>query len=212
MTEIKYIVGDLFEAISGNDKRIVIPHIVNSVGGWGSGFVLPLAKHFPMSEQEYRKWYKDGEIESYGDIVPFQLGKVQFVYGGRCITIANMVGQEGTGLGIDGRPPIRYSALAECMQEVAENARVRRAEIHAPKFGSGLSGGDWSFIEELIKECWCDCDIPVTIYSLEEAPIVIALDPNDLDFKPNFGQGGQQPIDIDADLLGIKTPDSQDVS
>jgi hypothetical protein len=37
-------------------------------------------------------------------------------------------------------------------------------QIHAPKFGSGLAGGNWNFIEELIKDIWLN--IPVMIYSL----------------------------------------------
>jgi hypothetical protein len=35
-------------------------------------------------------------------------------------------------------------------------------EIHAPKFGSGLAGGNWNFIENLIEDIWID--IPVYIY------------------------------------------------
>jgi len=34
MTKIKYIVGDLFAAIEDNDSKIVIPHIVNSIGAF----------------------------------------------------------------------------------------------------------------------------------------------------------------------------------
>jgi hypothetical protein len=163
MTEIKYIVGDLFEAIEGNKKLIVLPHIVNSIGAWGAGFVLPLAKHFPVAEKEYRIWAK-GNSE-YGS---FELGKVQEVFiPSRNVCIANMVGQEGCGCDSTGRPPIRYSALARCLRQVGVTARDCDAEIHAPAFGAGLAGGSWDFIEELIKECWCDWDIPVTIYSLE---------------------------------------------
>jgi hypothetical protein len=27
-------------------------------------------------------------------------------------------------------------------------------EIHAPKFGSGLAGGNWNFISDLIEDIW----------------------------------------------------------
>jgi hypothetical protein len=42
------------------------------------------------------------------------------------------------------------------LQKNSENARV---EIHSPKFGSGLAGGNWNFIEELIKDIWYDCEV-----------------------------------------------------
>jgi len=164
MTKIKYIVGDLFAAIEDNDSKIVIPHIVNSIGKWGSGFVLPLAKHFPEAETAYRGWSsKDWKTTS----IPFKVGETQYVRINDRVTVMNMVGQEGCGPDDTGRPPIRYSALVRCMQNVAGIAEALDAEIHAPAFGSGLAMGCWSFIETLIEEIWCDWDIPVTIYSLE---------------------------------------------
>ena len=29
-----------------------------------------------------------------------------------------------------------------------------KIEIHCPKFGSGLAGGNWHFIENLIEDIW----------------------------------------------------------
>jgi len=164
MTKIKYIVGDLFAAIADNPKPIVIPHIVNSIGAFGAGFVVPLGKRFPKAKEKYLEWSKR-DWKATG--IPFKLGETQYVRINDRITVMNMIGQEGTGLGIDGRPPIRYSALVRCMQNVAGVAKALDAEIHAPAFGSGLARGCWTFVEELIKECWCDWNIPVTIYSLE---------------------------------------------
>jgi len=167
MTKIKYIVGDLFAAIKDNPHRIVIPHVCNDIGAWGSGFVVPLGKHFPKAQTKYLEWSKN-DWKTTG--IPFKLGETQYVRIHDKITVMNMVGQEGCGCDATGRPPIRYSALVRCMQKVAAIAEALDAEIHAPAFGAGLAGGNWSFIEELIHECWCDWDIPVTIYSLEPIP------------------------------------------
>jgi hypothetical protein len=163
---IKYVVGDLFEALP-DDKVIMVPHIVNSIGGWGAGFVVPLGHTYPVAERSYREWYKKGESDSiwYDDSIPFELGKVQFVDCTEKIFVANMIGQEGVGWGLNGRPPIRYAALVECMKDVAEVTKILKAEIHAPAFGSGLAGGDFEFLKILIEEIWEDFD--VTIYSLE---------------------------------------------
>ena len=38
-------------------------------------------------------------------------------------------------------------------------------QIHAPKFGSGLAGGNWNFISCLIEDIWDG--IPVFIYDLK---------------------------------------------
>lgn len=169
---IQYKIGNLFELLPEDNTVKIIAHIVNSIGAWGSGFVLPLAKAYPIAEQKYRQWHKDGQCFSkwcFGgsEDVRFGLGNVQFVGCINNVAVANMIGQEGVGMD-NGNPPIRYSALATCMKNVARVAKGLDAEIHAPKFGAGLAGGNWDFIETLIKECWCDLDIPVTIYSLEE--------------------------------------------
>ena len=33
--------------------------------------------------------------------------------------------------------------------------------IYAPKFGTGHSGGNWRFIEDLIKDTWKDIDVVI---------------------------------------------------
>ena len=165
MTEIKYIIGDLFAVIEGKENHIIIPHVCNTIGAWGAGFVVPLGKYFPKARERYIEW---AERKDKG--IPLQLGLSQNVFINQKLTVVNMIGQLDTGLGINGRPPIRYWALAKCLRDVAGLAQALDAEIHAPKFGAGLAGGNWTFIETLINECWCYLDIPVTIYSLEEAP------------------------------------------
>ena len=52
-------------------------------------------------------------------------------------------------------------------------ASPNKVEIHAPKFGSGLARGDWDVIEALIVEAWDNEGIPVTIYELEEANLIM---------------------------------------
>ena len=42
-------------------------------------------------------------------------------------------------------------------------------EIRCPMFGSGLAGGNWAFIEELIDEIWIgDYNVPVTVCALSD--------------------------------------------
>jgi hypothetical protein len=178
MEDIKYLTGDLFAQIP-KDKKIVIPHVCNDIGGWGSGFVVPLAKHFPEARRRYLQWFqRKYDLESG---VPFERGETQiirvdlpFLPDGGEVYVANMIAQEGVVSPSNPRP-IDYGALANCMDTVADRCMQvmdlgTPLEIHAPKFGSGLAGGDWSEIEIMIRENWMPGDdegsIPVFIYSL----------------------------------------------
>ena len=197
MNNPRYIVGDLFRLMPNHGPEtqtppVVIPHICNDLGGWGSGFVVPLGKRYPEAERAYREWHENKfchpTIQSPNY---FELGNIQIVTcpavigkpdpgdGGRPVsqrkaaTVINMIAQHGTitrPMDDDPeRPPVRYGALAACMRKVAGYV-VRLPQgtsIHAPKFGAGLAGGNWDFIEELIREEWLDRGIPVTIYSLD---------------------------------------------
>ncbi len=164
---IHYISGDLFSHIP-QDKSVIIPHIVNDVGAWGAGFVIPLARHFPLAKQKYLKW-------SQGiDLKPFRLGQVQYVLvkdnPNNRIWVANMVSQSGI-VNIQNTKPIRYAALVKCMESVKDAAynispTENVCQILAPKFGAGLAQGNWLFIEELINEIWDDLDVTVFEYEL----------------------------------------------
>jgi hypothetical protein len=41
--------------------------------------------------------------------------------------------------------------------------KTEKVEIHCPKFGSGLAGGNWAFIEDLIEDIWGKYS--VTVYN-----------------------------------------------
>lgn len=156
MKSIKYIVGDATKPVGDGLK--IIPHICNSVGAWGSGFVIAISKMWVEPEKEYRAWYKSGD--------KFALGSTQFVKVEDDIVIANMIGQHGIGFDrVTMEPPIRYDSLRSCLIAVRKLAIKHKASIHAPKFGAGLAGGDWNIIEQIIIEELCSYDIDVTIYN-----------------------------------------------
>jgi hypothetical protein len=157
--KIKYIEGDLFAGVENSKKNIIIPHVVNNRRVWGAGFVIPLGRKYPLAMNEYLSWSND-------DILPFELG-TQFVKVKEdpIVIVANMLAQ---GLG-ENRRPLYYQHLVHCMQQVAGVAIHRNADIVCPLFGSGLAGGDWRFIQELIVDLWIDADIDVTVYYLRNS-------------------------------------------
>ena len=150
---ITYRTKDLFTAVNGDDDALIV-HITNNAGQWGAGFVIPLAQRYPRTKQIYDS--HDSSLE---------LGRVCFIEAEEdsSLFVANMCAQDNVNT-TDGRR-VNYGALVTCMQKVktyCENYNI--TEIHAPLFGSGLAGGDWDIIEELMEYIWDDLD--VTIYQL----------------------------------------------
>ena len=158
MNSIQYIKGD---ATCPQGKGVkIICHICNDLGGWGKGFVLAISKRWKKPEEEYRAWHAKGVKGG------FELGTVQFVQVEPYVWIANMIGQHGMKRGSSG-PPIRYEAVAKCLEKVAEKAKELSASVHMPRIGCGLAGGDWSKVEPLIEEKLISKGVHVTVYEFE---------------------------------------------
>lgn len=149
---INYLIGDATKPIKTGNKRI-IAHICNDKGGWGAGFVLALSKRWVLPEQMYRSI----------PITELKLGNVQFVPVEDDIMVANMIAQHGYKTNANGKPPIRYGALADALRKVNKKALELNATVHMPRIGSGLAGGDWLVIEQLIEE---NVQVPVYVYDL----------------------------------------------
>ena len=139
--------------------HVVIPHVCNNIDVFGGGFTRDLSAKYPIVQKNYHL---------LGTSV--RLGKVQYIevdknptYNHKLI-IANMIAQNGT-ISPKNPRPLNYGALAFCMTDVRQycnslkdNIEYGKVEIHAPKFGSGLAGGDWFFIQELMLDIWKNLD------------------------------------------------------
>jgi len=155
----KYVEGDMFAEIkkAPPGHKILIPHVVNNLGRWGAGFSGPLGEAFPIARSSYEKHIADG-WERLGSVIgPFMANESIFV--------AGMVAQDGVGT---QERRVRYNALVQCMELLGRYLEGDSMTIHCPKFGCGLAGGNWDFIEELIRDCWIRRGIKVTVYWLPE--------------------------------------------
>lgn len=142
---------------------VIVPHVCNNINLFGAGFAAYVSSRFPNVKENFHMLGNKSK-----------LGKTQFVI---CendneykhsLVVANMIAQNGTVSKSNTRP-LNYAALVYSMSEINtyikglksinESAKI---EIHAPKFGSGLAGGDWSFIEQLICDLWSE--YPVFVY------------------------------------------------
>jgi len=188
---INYKIGD---ATNPESKNTIICHIVNSVGAWGAGFVVPLGKKYPEAKQSYLDFYtskvitinKDGVQSTKSKklyMVPFMLGETQIIQVEPKIYVANMIAQKMGDY--KGKPPIRYEALEECLHHVCDAALALDVEIlSGPRFGAGLSGGDWNKIESIIEDVVVQQhQLSMDIYDLPPAPK--KLSQNSRGWNPN---------------------------
>ena len=144
--------------------NVIIPHVCNNVNGFGAGFAGAVADRYPLVKQNFHMLGNDAAL----GYVQFVTDKQDPIYRNKLI-FANMIAQNGL-VGKTNARPLKYHALVACMSKVkkfaddlAKGEEGNGVEIHAPKFGSGLAGGNWNFITDLIEDIWGQFN--VTIYS-----------------------------------------------
>jgi O-acetyl-ADP-ribose deacetylase (regulator of RNase III) len=123
----------------------LLPHVCNDAGGWGRGYVLALSRRWAAPEIDYRRWY-DGDVPE-----PFVLGQVRFVPTDAHLVVANIIAQHGYASPTNPCP-LDYRALAEGLQSIDRWLDANPSTVHMPKIGSGLAGGDWPRVEQLVVE------------------------------------------------------------
>lgn len=158
---ISYVQGDATRPQGAGPK--IIAHVVNSVGGWGRGFVVAISKRWRGPEAKYRDWH----LHKKG----FELGKVLYVPVEPDIWVANMLAQVGYGPNGTSQHqtpehsiPLRYEALEACLVDLHKTAQTYNATIHMPRIGCGLAGGTWDRVEPILAKTLGE--VPVTVYDL----------------------------------------------
>lgn len=179
---MKYVKGDLFDVLDQTTKSVVIPHITNDIGAWGSGFVVALSNRWPYKDEK-------GNINQCSPEAQYRLndpvlGEAHLAMP-ECrqhdedtrsvIYVANMCAQTGI-MGMSTGPrskvnkkPIRYEALSACMTQVSVWVQSMKnigmdTMILAPKFGSLRAGGDWKVIEKMIQDIWDNHEVVIVEY------------------------------------------------
>lgn len=157
MSKITYVIGDATDP-QGTGKK-VLAHVCNDAGGWGKGFVNAISARWTRPEHEYRRWYRAG----LGGTERFELGMVQLVEVGPEIAVANLVAQHGYRSPVNPTP-LRYEALTTCMTKLASKLAGTGTTVHMPKLGTGLAGGDWARIAQIIESTLCASGVEVIVY------------------------------------------------
>lgn len=159
---IPIIHGDLFDYVEKyiNDHKngcsVIVPHVCNNMNLFGAGFANAVANRYPIVKENYHLLGST--------FLKTHMGYTQFVdvaknkISGHRLVFANMIAQNGIISPANPRP-LNYYALATSMANVAQYIKLKfdndsSVQIHAPKFGCGLAGGDWNFISNLIEDIW----------------------------------------------------------
>jgi hypothetical protein len=139
-----------------NPLSIIVPHVCNNIDMFGGGFAASVALHYPIVKENYHMLGRSFLKRNPGycqfiTALENQHLKTKLIF-------ANMISQEGV-LSKNNPRPINYLSLSKAMLQVgklirSDFSREDKVQIHAPKFGSGLAGGNWNFIRLLIEDIW----------------------------------------------------------
>lgn len=139
-----------------HSTTIIVPHVCNNIDVFGGGFTAGIVQHYPIVRDNYHMLGPS--------FLQKNLGYTQFILArenkknNNQIIFANMIAQNGT-ISPRNKRPLNYLALCRSMLSVSKYIketinRDQSVQIHAPKFGSGLAGGNWNFISDLISDMW----------------------------------------------------------
>lgn len=176
-SNIIYSNNNIFEVIKdrvscgNNGATVFVPHVCNNIDLFGAGFAAQVADRFPSVKADYHMLGKNFLKSNlgYSQIIKvFEDQKFKHK-----LFFVNMIAQNGIRNPKNIRP-INYAALVKSMVQVSQFIHMNtgfvnkneKIEIHSPKFGSGLAGGDWNFISDLIEDVWGK--FFVTVYNFKK--------------------------------------------
>jgi hypothetical protein len=167
INKLSYILTNhnLFDSIQkrvtagNNGCTVIVPHVCNNIDLFGAGFAGQVAEHYPNVKDNYHmlgKTFLKANLGYSQILTVYEDPKFRHK-----LIFVNMIAQNGIK-GSKNPRPLNYFALAKSMSQISNfitsNADFKNkqasVEIHAPKFGSGLSGGNWNFISDLIEDMW----------------------------------------------------------
>jgi O-acetyl-ADP-ribose deacetylase (regulator of RNase III) len=121
----------------------------------GGGFAAAVKQRWPLAQKMYAS-----QITT--DRSKLRLGSIVVCELEPDVTLTSLVAQHGYGP--SPRPRIRYGALRDCLLRVFDMAKTLNASVHMPRIGTGLAGGSWAVVEEIINETLTRMGTSVFVY------------------------------------------------
>jgi hypothetical protein len=153
---------DMIESriFAGNSgSTVFVPHVCNNIDLFGAGFAAQVADKYPTVKANYHMLGKNflSKNNGYSQVVKVK----EDIKHKHSLYFVNMIAQNGVRSQNNTRP-LNYYWLVKsmlCLSNFIDNNtgfsnKTESIEIHCPKFGSGLAGGNWMFISDLIKDIW----------------------------------------------------------
>ena len=169
---INYVDGDLIKLAKEGIFDVIV-HGCNCLSTMGAGIAPQMAAAFGCDKFEMEMW--GPSIDKLGNIdwKTFLLEKnntftIDLGEGnpdkGTELVVVNAYTQYSYGRNhSDGvAQPFDYEAFTICMRKI--NRTFKRKCIGMPKIGSGLAGGDWNRIENIISTELIDCEVTIVNY------------------------------------------------
>jgi O-acetyl-ADP-ribose deacetylase (regulator of RNase III) len=156
-TKIEYLRGNALEP-RGSGPRVIAQVVNDKTPRWGAGFARALAAKWPFVQKDFVDWSDEHKQD-------FRLGHTHLSVVDKSLSVFHMIAQKGYGT---NKPGIRYSALENCLHQLAEHASQTKSSVHAPRIGCGEAGGRWEIVSELIDIALCSAGVPVVIYDLPQ--------------------------------------------
>ena len=133
---MKTIHGDLISLIKQNKFDLVI-HGCNCFTVMGAGFARKIKENFPKAYEADLKSFR-GDPKKLGTYTSAEAGNVKII---------NAYIQYSYGI---GKRQVDYDAVAKVFRLIKINFPDKK--IAYPMIGSGLGGGSWSVIKEIIDQ------------------------------------------------------------
>jgi O-acetyl-ADP-ribose deacetylase (regulator of RNase III) len=144
---ITYINGDI---LNSSDK--VIAHSVNARGVMNSGVAKVLRNAWPVIFNPYEAKHKSIGL-ALGEIIPVDVGEK---------IIVHLVTQENYGY--DGKQYCDYMAIIQSLFYLNEYITSKNINsVSMPKISSGLAGGDWNLISNIIEQELKDINVNIWV-------------------------------------------------
>lgn len=159
---ITYIEGDACNPNKIEGINLLV-HCVNDEGVMDGGIALAIKKKWPKVYKAYKELFQEPAYKR-----ATAQGQIQIVGVEDDLFVINLFGQSSIG-DLDGFPPIRYGAIEEGFMRLASIISARKDPerqvcLHMPRLGSGLAGGSWSKIEEILYRVFSSSDVLIVVY------------------------------------------------
>lgn len=165
---MKTKVGDITSVEHG-----IIVQQVNAQGAMNSGVAKAIRQKYPVVYEVYSNTVHPGNdygLSHMGRMIPVKINEDLYV--------ANIVGQQFYGK--DKKKYTSYDALDTGFKAIAEIMKSDDFPIHVPLIGSGLGGGHWPVVKQIIEHRLENLDVTLWLQPgmLEPLPKVYNKVPN----------------------------------